>query len=53
MMTAEALSETIDVIDSPPTFYTQYGNLIPWLMLFLTGIYYLNLLIGIRRGKSS
>ncbi len=34
LMTAEALSETIDVIDSPPTFYTQYGNLIPWLMLF-------------------
>ncbi|TGK28199.1 apolipoprotein N-acyltransferase [Leptospira gomenensis] len=51
LMTAETLSETIDVIDSPPTFYTQYGNLIPWVMLGLTGIYYLNLLIGIKKGN--
>lgn len=53
LMTAETISETIEVIDSPPTFYTQYGNLIPWLMLVLTGLYYLNLLIGIRKVKSS
>ncbi|MEI1277170.1 nitrilase-related carbon-nitrogen hydrolase [Leptospira venezuelensis] len=50
LMKAETSWQQIQVIDSPPGFYILYGNLIPWIMIVLTAIYYGNLLL---RSKKS
>ncbi len=49
LMAAETTWQQIQVIDSPPGFYVLYGNLIPWLLIILTAIYYANLLIQQRK----
>lgn len=49
LMKAETSWEQIQVIDSPPGFYVLYGNLIPWILIGLTAIYYANLLVQQRK----
>ncbi|WP_010571299.1 apolipoprotein N-acyltransferase [Leptospira broomii] len=49
LMKAETTWEQVSVFDSQPGFYVTYGNLIPWLMLILTAIYYGTLLVSARK----
>ncbi|PJZ69915.1 apolipoprotein N-acyltransferase [Leptospira perolatii] len=53
LMKAETTWEQIQVIPSSPTFYVRFGNLVPWIMLLLTSIYYVNLLIAQLRGQKT
>ncbi|TGK06958.1 apolipoprotein N-acyltransferase [Leptospira semungkisensis] len=53
LMTAETTWQQIQVIDSPPGFYVLYGDLIPWILIILTAVYYGNLLLQQRRSRSN